>query len=379
MHILNVNSYLDLKTGGGTAERTFQMSRFLARQGAQCTVLALDIGLDQARKSALAPAQVVTLACISRRFFIPYPDWRTILRLVRQADIVHLMGHWGILNACVYLALRWTGTPYVVCPAGALPVFGRSGRLKRLYNFMIGAAIIRNAAGWIAITNAERAHFPAYGIPAERVTVIPNGVSGEDFPPVDTGEFLKRRQLPDVPFILFMGRLNLIKGPDILLQAFLEIAGRLPHYHLVFAGPDGGMLAELQRSAAQMPGRVHFLGYVGGADKSAAYRSARLLVVPSRSEAMSIVVLESGICGTPVLMTDQCGFSDITSVHPALEVPATVAGVASGMLRLLATPELLAEVAPAWRNFVERGFAWDAIAPRYISLYRGILDRLSPA
>ena len=376
MRILNVNSSLGLKTGGGTAERTFQMSRFLAQQdGVRCTVLALDIELDSTRAQAHAPATVIALPCLWKRFYVPRSGWRTIKKLVGEADVIHMMGHWSVLNLLVYLAARSANKPYVVCPAGALPIFGRSARLKRFYNAIAGRAIIRNAAAWIAVTAGEFPHFETYGISTSRVVVIPNGVTEEDFPLADKQEFLNRHDLPDVPVVLFMGRLNPIKGPDLLLQAFIQIRHRFTDFHLVFAGPDGGMLSELQQAAEQagISEYVHFLGYVSGNDKSAAYRYAKLLVVPSRQEAMSIVALEAGICGTPVLLTDQCGFSDIRLVDARLEVPATVDGVAQGLSSLLADATVLEHLASAWKDFVGRHYAWRNIVSEYIGLYKSII------
>lgn len=78
----------------------------------------------------------------------------------------------------------------------------------------MGDAIVRNASGWIAVTKGEFPQFEEYGILSSWVTVIPNGVSEEDFPLVDTTEFKRRLGLPDAPIILFMGRLNPIKGPQ---------------------------------------------------------------------------------------------------------------------------------------------------------------------
>jgi glycosyltransferase involved in cell wall biosynthesis len=376
-HIVNVNSSIDPDTGGGTAERTFQMSRFLAKEGVQCTILTLDIGLTKGRINDVVPADVVALACIWKRFYVPKIGWSAIRRVVAQADIIHLMGHWSVLNAFVYLAARRAGKPYVVCPAGALPLFGRSGLVKRLYNFLIGKAIIKNASEWIAVTPAEFPQFEAYGIPASRVTVIPNGVNADDFPQPDLKISAVQDGFPKAPVILFMGRLNPIKGPDLLLQAFIQIGDRIPEYHLCFAGPDGGMLPELRELVAQndLGKRVHFLGYIAGRHKSDVYHFARLLVVPSRQEAMSIVALEAGVCGTPVLMTDQCGFSDIRTVDGRLEVPADVNSIAQGMIALLCDPDSLTQIAVAWQEFVCRRYAWSAIAPRYLNLYSEILKR----
>ena len=379
MKILNVNSSMGLQVGGGTAERTFNMSRFISRAGARCTVLTVDLGLDAARVAALSPAKIVSLPCLWRRFYVPRISWRRIKKLVNDADIIHLMGHWGILNAVVYLAVRRAGKPYVVCPAGALPLFGRSRWLKRLYNFVIGNAIVKNADAIIAVTTAEFPHFQSYGAPSSRFIVIPNGVCKEDFSVFDKASLLARG-VPDAPIILFMGRLNPIKGPDLLLQAFAQMTDHLQGYHLVFAGPDGGLLSHLEAAADShgLEEYVHFLGHIDGDLKSTLYRFAKLLVVPSRQEAMSIVALEAGICGTPVLLTDQCGFSEIQELDPRLEVSATADALADGMVQLFSDPSLLAEIASSWQHSVESRYAWETLVPVYLKLYKKVLKKRRP-
>lgn len=376
LRVLNVNDTLDPKWGGGTAERTFQMTRFLSRQGVQCEVLTIHSEqLDAHRIETLKPAKISVLSCWWRRYNVPRLNWKLIQQSVERADIVHLMGHWSVLNAIVYLAIRRLNKPYVVCPAGALPLFGRSKWLKRFYNVTIGNSIIRNASGWIAVTESEFPQFSKYGIPISRVTVIPNGVSEEDFPAVDIVRFKRQWNLPEAPIILFMGRLNLIKGPDMLLQAYSEARHAFPKYHLVFAGSDGGLLSELHKTIAVggLSEMVHFLGHVGGEDKSAAYQMASLLVIPSRQEAMSIVALEAGVCGVPVLLTDQCGFGEIRSIDARFEVPASVAGIAGGLTALLTRPESLENLSSIWKSFVERKYAWNSLIPDYIKLYQRIL------
>jgi len=383
MHILNVNSSLGFKIGGGGAERTVQMSRFLSNHnGNKCTILTLDIDLDLDRIQDCAPAVVLSIPCLWKRFYVPTVSascWKLIRNIVNEADIIHLMSHWSMLNFLVYIAARRARKPYVVCPAGSLPLFGRSGWLKRIYNFIAGNAIIRNSSAWIAVTLREVSSFESYGIPAAKVTVIPNGVSKANFYEANKYMFLKRHNLPDVPTILFMGRLNHIKGPDLLLQAFIQAKRDLLSCDLVFAGPDEGMLAELRRMAekAGISHHVHFLGHLRGDDKSAAYRHAKLLVVPSRHEAMSIVAIEAGICGTPAMVTDQCGFSEIGQVDVGLEVPATSSGIAKGIVRLLTEPDLLDKVGLDFEAFVSSHYAWDSIVMHYTKLYQMILNPIA--
>jgi glycosyltransferase involved in cell wall biosynthesis len=172
-----------------------------------------------------------------------------------------------------------------------------------------------------------------------------------------------------------MGRLNPIKGPDLLLEAFAQVSGRFPDHHLVFAGPDGGMLSGLTASAEQLglAHRIHFLGHVAGSEKAGAYQSAQLLVVPSRQEAMSIVALEAGISGTPVLLTDQCGFDEIAALDPRLVVPASTEGLAAGLLALLGDADELRQIGVRTKAFVQEKYAWPTIIMRYLDLYRRIV------
>ncbi len=380
LRVLNVNDFLDLKRGGGTAERTFQLSRHLAYAGIQCDVLSIDADtLDQSRKSAVSPAQLTLFSCFLRRFNVPRVRWAILKELVARADIIHMMGHWSVLNAVVYLAARKQRKPYILSPAGALPVYGRSRWLKHLFNTLVGNAMVRNAAGWIAITEMECQHFVSYGVAPERVVTIPNGVAEDDFPAVDLRDFRWRMGLPaGAPIILFMGRLAPIKGPDLLLEAFIRVRDELPSHHLVFVGPDGGMQEELQKTVEsnEVSPWVHFLGYLEGADKSAAYRMADLLVVPSRQEAMSIVAVEAGFCETLVLITDQCGFHEVVSIDGRLEVPATAEGLAEGLRAILMSPTPTAELKHRWNFFVSSRYGWDQLVYRYIDYFRSTLSSI---
>jgi glycosyltransferase involved in cell wall biosynthesis len=374
MNVLSVNAILDPVAGGGTAERTFQMARFLAQAGVKCNVLTLDIGLSPERLSALRPAQASLLHCVLPRYYlfrIPEPRIR---QLVHEADVVHLMGHWTLINALVARESLRQRKPYVVCPAGALPIYGRSRWVKILYNKLAGQQVVANAQAFVAISINEIAHFEAYGIAAQRVTLIPNGIDPADFDSADDAGFRRKFRLPPNPFVLFLGRLNHIKGPDLLLQAFAAIAASHPDAHLVFAGPDGGMLQLLQAMANRsgIVERIHFVGPVRGCDKSQACHAAALLAIPSRQEAMSIVALEAGICGTPVLITDFCGFSEIGTSGGGMVVSANVEGLRYGLHSMLVENGQLAALGATLRRFTIEHYLWGNVVNRYRELFERI-------
>lgn len=375
MRILNVTVLLDPIFGGGTAERTYQMSKALAHAGNDCIILTTDAGLSEERVASLQGVRVVALHCIFKRFFVVRFSWVEIKQLVAGVDVVHLMGHWSMLNALVYMLAKRTGTPYVICPAGELPLFGRSRWIKKLFNLVVGFRVVRDAAGHIAVTPDEIPAYERYGIKAEHVTVIPNGVNEADFQPEEGESFSRQFGFGGAPFILFMGRLNPIKGPDMLLDAFCLVANQFPAYHLVFAGPDGGLLNMLQQTAKErgLSDKVHFVGYVAGKKKADAYRDADFLVIPSRQEAMSIVVLEAGISGTPVLLTDRCGFNEVDATGGGRVVQATVSGLAAGLVEMMDKRVKLAEMGEQLRYFVKNNFTWEFICQRYQALYGQIV------
>jgi len=381
MKVLNVNMTLDPVAGGGTAERTFQLSRFMAKNGTKCAILTLDLGLTKERKRSLDGVEVIALPCLLKRFYIPKFSYGQIKEIINKADIIHLMGHWTIINTVAYHIARRLKKNYVVCSAGALPIYGRSKLLKKFYNWIIGKKIIRNADGLVAITADELPHFKSYGINTEDVRVISNGIDPQEYLIKDDDNFRSKYQLGENRLILFIGRLNHIKGPDILLNGFCAAKDVLQDHHLLFVGPDGGMLAKLKEIARKknVQDRVHFIGYLGGAEKSQAYHASELLVIPSRQEAMSMVVLEAGITGPPVLITDRCGFEQVGGINGGLVVEASETGIKNGLIEILRDRENLKTMGENLKAFVNRHFRWESIIHEYLALFNGILAPHHPS
>ena len=168
MRVLNVGATLDPVTGGGEAEKNFQLSRHIAASGIDCSILTTDVGLTEEHRNKLKGIEIVACPCIWRRFYVPGRCLGAMKGIIAKADIVHIMGHWTILNAIAYLLVRRLRKPFVVCPAGALPVYGRSKVLKRAYNYLIGRRILRDAQLCIAVTESEIPQMKTDGVPVAR-------------------------------------------------------------------------------------------------------------------------------------------------------------------------------------------------------------------
>jgi glycosyltransferase involved in cell wall biosynthesis len=383
MKILSVNHLLDAKGGGGTAERTFQLARFFSCAGAEVTVLTLDIGIDKARHVAMKGINLVAVPCLNLRYFVPRISLSAIDQLVATADIVHLSGHWTILNALVYWSCHKQKKPFVFCPAGALTAFGRSRGIKLAYDVLVGRSIAKAAAACVAITNHERKDFAEYGVQSDYVTVIPNGIDPMQYEQSEYAQiqenFPQKFEIGNGSYLLFLGRLNEIKGPDLLLAAFAKIEQQFPGLKLVYAGPDGGMQALLQASALHLgiQDKVHFTGFLSGIEKVTALRGAKLLAIPSRREAMSIVVLEAGVCRTPVLFTDNCGLDEFAKMKGGLMVRAEAGSLAAGLVTLLSDSLAAHDSVVRLESIVRENYLWKIQADHYLQLFEQIIKEHS--
>jgi glycosyltransferase involved in cell wall biosynthesis len=368
--VLLVNTSIDPVSGGGTATRTVQLARSIKKDfEVECIILTTDQGLDETSKQQYSELKTVILPCLNDRFYIPYFSWAKLKELVEKIDVIHLMSHWSIINAIVYLLARQLDKPYTFCPAGSLHIFGRSALLKNIYNLFIGKSLIKNASQCIAITNLEKKDFLGFNVQEELISVIPNGIDGNEFcpNPEASNAFKNRFGLQRVPYILFMGRLNLIKGPDILLKAYIRLSLEFPTLHLVFAGPDEGLGDQLRKKIKKesLENRIHLIGYIEGYDKVGAYTGAEFLVVPSRREAMSIVALEAGACGTPVILSTECGFDEVKEVGCKVVQPIADE-LYNGMNSMLSSSKSLKALGNDLRNLILERYTWKKSAEQYL-------------
>jgi D-inositol-3-phosphate glycosyltransferase len=160
----------------------------------------------------------------------------------------------------------------------------------------------------IASTEMEKiALYRFYDVPPEKVSVIPCGVNLELFQHGDRADARRRLFLEDDKIILFVGRIERLKGIDRIIQSLPFLADVKPR--LLIVGEDGNRPGEVARlkTLAQNLGvsdSVTFTGLVEYEKLPDYYRAADVCVFPSYYESFGLVPLESLACGTPVVATD---------------------------------------------------------------------------
>lgn len=107
----------------------------------------------------------------------------------------------------------------------------------------------------------------------------------------------------------------------------------------------------------------------------APYHFSSALIIPSRKEAMSIVALEAGITGTPVLLTDQCGFNEVESCGGGLVVSPSVSGIEEGLKALIENEMSLGEMGSKLKVLTESHYTWSSFVKLYYILYIEVLGK----
>ncbi len=208
-----------------------------------------------------------------------------------------------------------------------------------------------------------------YGISPEKVEVVHNGI---DFTEKEApSENIHKVKEAGKKIVLFVGRLTIQKGPDYFVKAAKKICDFSEDVYFVISG-SGDMEYQLIEEVARMgiSDRVLFTGFLREKELSEIYRMADLFVMPSVSEPFGMTPLESLINGTPVLISNQSGVSEVIS-H-ALKVDFwDVDDMAGKILATLNYGSLSDCLVEHGRKEAEK-LTWDSAAEKCINIYNNI-------
>jgi glycosyltransferase involved in cell wall biosynthesis len=225
------------------------------------------------------------------------------LRRIMRAnvfDIIH--GHSSKAGALTRLRLPGSHVPRIYTPHAFRtldPTLGRGGRL--IYGTIEWALARFFTDQLICVSDDEFHHALSLHMPEKRMSVIVNGVAP---PSCEMAQTLRASFgiAPDAFVFGFVGRLSVQKAPERLIAAFKSVAASVRNSHLVMVG-SGELEGDLRKAIAEsgLQNRMHLTSAFTGPQAVPAFD---LLVMPSRYEAMSYVMLEGAAAGKAIIATD---------------------------------------------------------------------------
>ncbi|GAA2818789.1 D-inositol-3-phosphate glycosyltransferase [Saccharopolyspora taberi] len=299
-------------------------------------------------------------------------------------DVVH--SHYWLSGQVGWLARQRWGVPLVHTAHTLAKVKNASlaaGDTPEPMVRVVGEEqVVAGADRLVANTEFEAAELVGrYDADPDAVDTIPPGVDLDRFTPGDQAAARARLNLPaDAVVLGFVGRIQPLKAPDVLLKAAAELLARTPSLRdrlvvLVVGGPSGTGLERprvLQDLAADLgiSDVVRFLPPQRGDDLAAVYRAVDVLAVPSYNESFGLVALEAQACGTPVVAAAVGGLPvAVGDGVSGVLVPGHGTGQwADALGSLVQNPRRRAELAAGTTAHAAR-FSWERTAEALLDTY----------
>ena len=246
---------------------------------------------------------------------------------------------------------------------------------------------IAETADRIVVASQHEKHLltALYGAMPERIDIVPCGVDLDRFYPM--GKEYARRKLglrDGERIILFVGRIEPLKGIDILISAAAQLHED-ENFKVLIVGGDARTEREVTqlREHAERLGIDHHVSFVGSVEHEALplyYNAADVCVVPSYYESFGLVAIESMACGTPVVASRVGGLaSTISDGETGYLIPWRCPEPFAERLELLLdNDELRASFGRAAREAVER-YRWTNVADAVAAMYESLLAEAPPA
>lgn len=213
-----------------------------------------------------------------------------------------------------------------------------------------------------------------FGLPYDKINVIPNGVNLQLFSNVNIDyDFRRQYAMDNEKIILYVGRLVYEKGIQNLIAAMPKILDRYHDSKLIICG-RGGMIDELREQVKYLgiENKVYFAGYCDSKKMQKMYKCADVAVFPSTYEPFGIVAIESMLSGTPTIVSDVGGLNEIIEhgVTGMKSYAGNANSIADSVLALLFDPKLCANISQNAIKKVKENYNWSKITDSTYYVYQ---------
>lgn len=323
---------------GGPVKVTFDFARELTETGDRVTVATTDV-LDAKSRNGKSHEKIQGVEIyrfrnisntLAKRFnlYAPVGFSRWLKKNISQYDLVHIHEFFTYQSLITGRECRKHGKPYVIQPHGSLSPVGRKTRFYHLKNFILkrfASFALYSGALIVLGENEKKDAQKTYPLIKSKIKIVPNGLDLEEFRGVKRVDLRKRYGIPkESGVVVFIGRLNYIKGLDISLKALAKIKDKAKFTFLII-GPDDGEKENLMKISAELgiADRIIFTGLMSGREKLETMKSADLSLLNSRSEGLPTTLLESAALGLPVVCSRESHLPEVDRFQAGFQVRST--------------------------------------------------------
>ena len=361
---------------GGIARVVHDVSQRLIKDGHEVTVITYrDGNVPEYENDKGVEVYRVDNYMIHPNNFIDWIMQLNFNMIAKATEVINKEGGFDVIHAHDWLvtyaakSLKQSFNLPMVATIHATEAGGNSGIHDDTQRYINDTEwlLTYEATEVIVNSNYMKGHVQGlFGLPFDKISVIPNGINLNNFTGIDRDyDFRRRFAMDNEKIILYVGRLVYEKGVQHLISAMPKI---LENYHdskLVIAG-KGGMIDELKSQVESMglSNKVYFTGYLNQKEVQKMYKCADVALFPSTYEPFGIVALEAMLAGIPTVVSDIGGLNEIVEhgVNGMKSYTGNPNSIADSVLSLLFDPQLAMNVTKNAKNKVKDEFNWQKIA-----------------
>jgi glycosyltransferase involved in cell wall biosynthesis len=346
---------------GGPPRVMTDFASGLAARGHTVTVLTTDV-LDETHRAAprtevMAGVRVTRYPNLSNSLawgskkYLPPGFLPAVLRQAGRHDVIHVTDTRTFVTASSFLGSLARSVPLCLSAHGSLPASpGLRGAVKSVYDTALVRPMLRRSPLLLAQTDHEARLYASSGGRESAIRLLPLPL-----PPIALGEPAGSggfRELVGIDasarLLLFLGRVNRLKGLDILIEAVQPLL--CDDVVLAVVGRDDGQLDEITSRFESLfaDGRARFVGPLYGDDRFQAYAEADVFcLTPPHWEETSVAALEAAACGTAVVVTEQADIPGLAASGGGFVVPLAREEIRAAVAAALARSDEMGRLAQA--------------------------------
>ncbi len=366
---------------GGSVNSAYNLSKELSRRGHKVTIITTDFEFDKNYSASIENegVQVLKFKCkFNFASFFYSPSINTWLdNNINKYDIIHLHLFRSYQNSMVQKYARRYRVPYLIQTHGSLPLIIEKQALKKIYDLFWGRKLLNNASRLIAVSNIEYEQIKQFEVDENIIKIIYNGIDFERFTNIPSPDKFKLKYHITTRFmILFLGRIHKRKGIKFLIEAFKQISDDITNITLVIVGPDDGYKTTIENLVNSLEiQNVKFIDYIKNV--SEAYSAADIVIYPAIHEIFGLVPFEAIACGTPVIVTNDCGCGEIIQNANCGYVVkyGDIIDLKEKIHDLILDPELGSLFVGNGKNFILNNLNWQDIGKKLEAIYMSLLKK----
>jgi len=403
MNILHiVPTFYPCLAAGGVVNAVYELSKKQAQNGYNVAVFTTDSCNKRIKPEKRYGADIDGVKTyyfrnlsnsLKSSFLIdtPYSFPFKLRKKIKKYDIIHIHEHrHSLAIATSHYACKFN-IPYVIQAHGSVLPFFQKEKLKEIFDKLWGFKILHNAEKVLALTEVEKQQYLKMKVKKENIEIVPLGINLEEY---DTdnlpkkGIFRKKYNIQDDDkLLLFLGRINKIKGLDLLIKSFsilndsseflndnYELSKNIK---LAIVGPDNGFLEELEILVEKYDLRKNVIitGPLYKNNKKEALLDSDIFIMPSQYESFTTSGLEAMACGKPLILTKNNHISDWVDNITGFTSQYDEIKLANSIKKLINEEKLMKKFGQNGKRLIKEKYNWDSIENQIESIYKNILKK----